>query len=92
MGKKFEDIQGKEIRAENIKEGIWIMTERRAQHRLHDLIPRKCDLCGFPAMEILVKDFEHQSIRLGCPWCNVHRELCLVCGEMGYLLPRDHSH
>ena len=88
----FKDGQGKEITVEDIKEGLWITTQKGVQHGLHNTIPRKCDECGFPAMEIGDRDFKRQVVTLGCPWCRVHRELCLVCGKMEYFLPDNHHH
>ena len=88
----FKDVQGRKITIEDIKEGLWITTEEGAYHRLHNTIPRKCDECGFPAMEIgSSRDYKRQILTLGCPWCRVHRELCMLCGKMEYLLG-DHHH
>jgi len=90
-GRKILDLEGKEIGIGDIKDGLWIKCPDRSEHGLHDTIPRECDECGFPAMEILSKDFENQQFHIGCPWCHASRRLCLVCGKMAYLLG-DHKH
>jgi len=94
MENVFKDVGGREITLENIEDGLWITTKDGVQHGLHDTIPRACDECGFPAMEILYKDYPNQMLAIGCPWCDAARQLCLVCGEMKYVLdlPEKHIH
>lgn len=74
-----------------VKNGMIIRTRRGVEHRLHNTIPKKCDNCGFPAMEIISKDFDREIITLGCPMCSAYREMCMICGKMAYSLDK-HSH
>jgi hypothetical protein len=88
---KFQYITGDEVTPDNIEEGKWIKTKKGGERCLKNIIPKKCDECGFPAMTVLNRDFVNQTLNLGCPWCSVFRQICLICGKMEYVLG-DHHH
>lgn len=94
-GKVIKDLQGEPLTLERLqqKEDIWIQAPNGREQGLimKDLIPKECDECSFPAMEILSRDFENQELQVGCPWCQASRSLCLVCGKMAYVLD-EHPH
>ncbi len=62
--------RGHEVPIEKIEEGLWIETESGVPHRLLNTFPLKCEVCGFPTMEIIDRNLQKRTVSLECPWCN----------------------
>ena len=90
MESKFRNVNGEVITMKDLFEGYWIRTKNGETRGLYNILPRKCDECGFPAMEIRERDFERQIVKLRCFWCDSVKELCLICGEIAPNLDGHH--